>query len=106
MRISFNPQRRDERLTLEKSSGDRLRVNGELFNFGTLMEGDTIPEGAIPCEYICGPVRRINGEICLTLYLPHGANPSHSVAFPEPIIVVADGPIFLPTDEEQANVDA
>lgn len=109
MIITFAPQRRDEALTLEKTSGDRLRINGELFNFNPLEDGDTIPAGAIPCEWIVGPVKRIDGEVRLTIVLPHGPNPSHAVAFPEPINVNEDGPIAVPhdePDEEQADVDA
>lgn len=104
MIIHFSPQRRDDTLTLEKT-GDRLRINGELFNFSPLGEGDTIQAGpvtsSIPCEWIVGPVERINGEIHLTLILPHGSKPSNAVAFPEPMHVVEDGPIAVPRDEEE-----
>lgn len=109
MRISFSPMRRDDTLTLEKTSGDRLRINGELFNFNPLEDGDTIPEGVIPCEWIVGPVERIDGEVRVTIVLPHGPNPSHAVAFPEPITVSDDGPIDIPHDErpeEHADVVA
>lgn len=110
MRISFCPQRRDDALTLEKTSGDRLRINGELFNFGPLADGDLIPEGAIPCDWIIGPVERVDGQVCLTLILPHGPNPSEAVAFPEPITITEDGPILVPQDaapdQEIDNVDA
>lgn len=104
MRISFTPQRRDDTLTLERTAPDRLRINGELFNFGPLNEGDVLPE--VPCEWIAGPVERIGGEVHLTLILPHGPNPSEAVAFPEPIHVTQDGPVAVPYDEEPADVDA
>lgn len=96
MHISFSPQRRDDRLELEKSQGDRLRINGELFNFNPLPDGGTIPAGTIPCEWIIGPVERINGDLHVTLVLPHGPNPIQAVAFPQPITVTADGPIAVP----------
>lgn len=102
MHISFTPQRRDDTLTLERTAPDRLRINGELFNFGPLQEGDVLPE--VPCEWISGPVERIDGEIHLTLILPHGANPPQEVAFPESITVTEDGPITLPGSAQ--NVDA
>jgi hypothetical protein len=66
----------------------------------------------VPSEWIVGPVERIEGEIHLTLILPHGPNPSAAVAFPEPIINPADGVVALPFDppadepEEVADVDA
>ncbi|MEF2552037.1 hypothetical protein VQ042_11800 [Aurantimonas sp. A2-1-M11] len=108
MRISLFPQRRDDPVpTLEKTAGDRLRINGELFNFNTLEDGDTIPAGAVPCDWIVGPVQRIDGEVHVAVILPHGPNPSFGVAFPEPITVSEDGVIALPSDpEEPANVDA
>lgn len=111
MRLSFSPQRRDDSLTLEKASGDRLRINGELFNFNTLNDGDEIPAGTIPSDWIVGPVEKSDGEVRLTVILPHGPNPSRAVAFPEPITVTEDGPIDVPHDEpaeheEPANVDA
>lgn len=99
MRISFSPQRRDDTLSLECTSGDRLRINGDLFNFNTLEDGDLIPAGAIPCEWIVGPVEKVDGEVRLTLILPHGPNPSQVVAFPEPITVTQDGLIGVPFDE-------
>ncbi|HEV7344141.1 MAG TPA: hypothetical protein VGN60_00720 [Devosia sp.] len=108
MKVNFSPVRMDGTLMLEKSAGDRLRINGELFNFNPLEEGDTIPNGVIPCEWILGPVERIEGEVCLTLILPHGPNPSQAVAFPEPITMTEDGPIPVPSDaqpEEPANVE-
>jgi hypothetical protein len=109
MRISFSPQRRDDTLTLEKT-GDRLRINGALFNFSPLADGDTVPAGEVPCEWIVGPIERVDGEIHLTLILPHGPIPSQAVAFPEPITITEDGPIAVPHDParepEPANVDA
>lgn len=97
MHISFSPQRRDDTLTLECTGPDRLRINGELFNFDPLGDGDVIPAGEVPCPWIVGPVERIDGEIHLTLILPHGPNPTETQAFPQPITVTEDGPI---------NVDA
>lgn len=98
MLISFSPQRRDDTLTLERTTPERLRINGELFNFGPLAEGDAIPAGEIPCDWIFGPVERIDGEIHLTIILPHGPSPSDAVAFPDPIFVEEDGPISIPHD--------
>lgn len=98
MRISFIPQRRDDTLTLEKSSGDRLRINGELFNFNPLEDGDRIEAGVIPCDWISGPVERIDGVVTITLLLPHGPNPEPWQAFPEPITVEDDGQVDIPAD--------
>lgn len=95
MRISFSPQRRDDSLTLEKTSGDRLRINGELFNFNTLNDGDIVSN--VSSEWIVGNVTKDNGIVNITIILPHGPNPTQAQAFPKPITVTEDGPI---------NVDA
>lgn len=105
MKINLSPQRRDGTITVEKN-GDRLRINGELFNFDPLPDGGTIKADNIPCEWIVGDVTRTSGEIELTLILPHGANPSQSVAFPVALENVPDGDVKFPHDEDTDNVDA
>lgn len=103
MKISFSPQRCDEDLTVRKN-GDVLTINGEAFDFTTLPDGATIPDGIVPCRWIVGPVERIDGAINITLILPHGPNPSETVAFPSSIENPPDGVIDLP--REPSNVDA
>lgn len=110
MQISFTAQRRDDELVAELISADRIRINGELFNFGPLNEGDIIPRGSIPCEWIDGPVERKDGVICLTLLLPYKIG-LRDVDAPVPITVDIVGVIDLPNldpepEEEAANVDA
>lgn len=105
--ISFSPQRSDQAVTVEKTYDDRLRINGELFNFNPLNDGDVIPAGVIPCNWIVGPVEKTDGAIQLTLILPYGQS-STIVETPKPITVSVDGVIDLPTidHEELTNVDA
>ncbi|GGB00792.1 hypothetical protein GCM10011491_31230 [Brucella endophytica] len=108
MRISLSPQYRADTLTVVRS-GDVLTISGEPYDFSSLPDGATIPAGTIPCKFIVGPVERIDGEINLTLLLPHGASPSQAVAYPEPITVTADGPVAIPHDpepEDNTDVDA
>lgn len=95
MRISFSPQRRDETVTVVKT-GDILTINGDAFDFSDLPDGATIPAGAVPCEFIAGPVERIEGELHLMLLLPHGPSPEPWQAFPEPVIDPPDGSLDLP----------
>lgn len=110
MKISLSPQRRDDTLEVIRSSADVLIINGSLFDFTNLPDGATIAE--VPCEWIVGPVERIDGNLHLTLILPHGPNPSAAVAFPAPIIDPPAGWAFnLPMDAvinnemELADVD-
>ncbi|WP_313489193.1 hypothetical protein [Stutzerimonas nitrititolerans] len=104
MKITLSPQRLDETLTATLA-GDVLTLNGEAFDFTQLPEGATLPAEAIASDWIVGDVARINGELHLTLRLPHGPNPSRAVAFPEPILVTQDGPIPLPFDPVPENVE-
>jgi len=91
----------DETLTASRAS-DVLTLNGEAFDLGPLPDGATLPAEAIDSDWIVGPVSRIDGELHLTLRLPHGPSPSREVAFPEPLHATEDGPIQLPTDEVPA----
>lgn len=95
MKIHLSPVRLDETLTASLA-GEVLTLNGGVFDFSQLPEGATLPAEAIASDWIVGPVSRIDGELHLTLRLPHGPNPSREVAFPEPIHVTEDGPIALP----------
>lgn len=97
MHITFSPVRLDETLTASLT-GDTLTLNGVAFDFGPLPEGATLPAEAIDSEWIVGPVSRTDGDLHLTLRLPHGPNPSQAVAFPRPLVVMVDGEIDLPFD--------
>lgn len=103
MQINLSPVRLDETL-IASITGEVLTLNGEAFDFSQLPEGATLPADAIDSEHFVGPVERINGELHLTLRLPHGANPSQAVAFPEPIAVTENGPVALPFDASQEDV--
>jgi len=106
MRVSFSPQRRDDTMTVSKS-GDILTINGDAFDFTDLPDGATIPAGAITCDWIVGPVKRVDGELCLTLILPHGPSPSQEVAFPADLIDPPDGLLAIPHEEQEpTNVEA
>lgn len=96
MQINLSPVRSNEALTVSRA-GDVLTVNGEAFDLTQLTNGATLPAEAIDSDYFVGPVERIDGELTLTLRLPHGPNPSQAVAFPQPVTVTVDGPVELPT---------
>lgn len=98
MIITLSPQRREDTLTLVKT-GDVLTINGDDFDFTDLPDGETILSGVVPSDFIVGPVKRVDGELHITIVLPHGPTPPIYVAFPDPIIDPEDGAIPLPTDE-------
>ena len=103
MLIKLSPVRMDETLTAS-ITGEVLTLNGGTFDFSQLPEGGTLPAEAIDSPWIIGPVSRINGDLHLTLRLPHGPDPSRAVAFPQPIHVTEDGPVLLPFDAPQEEV--
>jgi hypothetical protein len=99
MKINLLPQRRDDSLRVLKY-GDVLTINGTKYGFTQLGEGETLPASATDCPWLIGDITRTDGELELTLILPHGPNPSPAVAFPEPITVTEDGEVPLPFDAE------
>ena len=95
MLINLSPTRSDRTLEITKT-GETLTINGDTFDFSQLSEGATLPREAIDCEWIVSDVNRVNGEIELTILLPHSANASHEARFPEPIVMTNDGQVVLP----------
>lgn len=102
MNIYFTPKRSDDILILEKTGNDKIKINGELFNFSSLKDGDLIPEGIIPSKWIEGAVEKRDGELHIKIILPHSSNPESYMAFPEPIKVEEDGEIDIP---KNPNID-
>lgn len=95
MKINLSPQRRDDFLNITKQN-DTLSINGTAYDFSQLPDGGVLPAEAVDCEFIVDSVNRINGELELTILLPHSANASESARFPQPIINPADGELELP----------
>jgi len=95
MKIKLSPQRRDDSLSVFKQ-GDVLTINGTDYDFTDLPDGGTLPAEAVDSEFVIGSVNRANGEIELTLLLPHGPNASEAARFPRPILDPADGEVELP----------
>lgn len=95
MRLLLSPVNDPRILNITKTN-DTLTINGESFDFSQLLEGATLPKEAVDCEFIVSDINRINGEIELTILLPHGANASHEARFPEPINMTSNGRVMLP----------
>lgn len=101
MQITLSPQRRDDTLELARS-GDVLTINGAPLDLSGIPEGATLPAAAIDCEWIAGPISRTDGELQLSMILPHGPIPhpappeAAAITHPAPITISADGPIILP----------
>lgn len=92
MKISFTPIRMDSVLVAELSA-ETLTLNGDAYDFSHVEEGQPVEDH--DCPWVIGPVSRVNGELEVTLLLPHGGHPPHDTVFPQPI-QVAGGAIPLP----------
>ena len=96
MILHLSPQRGDDTLTVSKS-GDVLTINGTAFDFSQVPDGGLLPQDAVDCEWIISDIERVDGELVLTLLMPHGADASEAARFPEPLVDVPDGVVVLPS---------
>lgn len=94
MIIKLSPVRSDAGLSVAKS-GDTLEVNSVVLDFSQLPDGATLPAEAVGCEFVIAPVERINGDLVLTLMLPHAADAPQAARFPVDLYP-ADGQVQLP----------
>ncbi|WP_052731799.1 hypothetical protein [Devosia geojensis] len=98
MRIMLSPQRSDAQLVVGKS-GDVLTINGDVLDLSALAAGDSITGASDLHPFLLRDIdRSIDGEIELTLRLPHGPTPEPYMAFPDTLEAVPDGPVDLPWD--------
>jgi len=95
MRIYLSPQRRDDTLTVTKS-GDVLTINGVEYDFTNVPEGGVLPQDAVDCMWLASDITRENGELTLTLLLPHKADATEAARFPQPLTNIPDGKVVLP----------
>lgn len=95
MKINLSPVRWDIELVVKKK-GDKLTINGEVFDFSVIPDGAILSGDAVASDFVVGDVKRVNGELELTLVLPHGADASNAARFPVPIVNPRDGKVELP----------
>lgn len=93
--FTFSPVRMDEEYTLEVK-GKTIVIGGEEFDFSPLPKGAQLPASAIESKWFTGKVIDIDGELHITLILPHGSNAPYERRFPEVITYEGDGVIDLP----------
>ena len=92
MKLTFSPVRMDQTLTA-LVAGDELTLNGEVTDLSHVTEDAPLTDHGHP--WIAGPVRRIEGDLHLTLILPHGANAPSETLFPM-AVEVTQGAVALP----------
>lgn len=94
MIIKLSPVRSDSSLSAFKS-GDTLEINSMTLDFSRLPNGATLPADAVGCDFVIAPVERINGDLVVTLMLPHSYDAPHAARFPVDLYP-ADGQVQLP----------
>lgn len=99
MILSLSPTRSDDTLILDRR-GDVQVINGEAFDFGPLPEGGTLPQAAVACPYLASDVTRTGGVLRLMLLLPLDPDAPDLARFPADVVVLQDGPITLPGQED------
>jgi hypothetical protein len=96
MKITFCPLLTDKVLTISKRS-DVLTINGERFDFRPMPDNSTLPASAVACEWIDHDIKRINGDLEITIRLPFSSESPDTVRFPTELINPPDGNLVLPT---------
>lgn len=94
MRLNFSPVRKDTDILINVE-GDSIWIDGVIYDFSPLNEGDTLPSEAITGDHFAGNITRADGEIVVTIALPHGANAPYERRFPEPVVIDV-GTVELP----------
>lgn len=96
MIINYSPQLRSDTLTLVKQ-GDALTINSVEINFSPLESGTKLPSEV--CQtyspFLLAAQRNEDGELEVTLLLPHGENATQAALFPQPV-TPQDGPVEVP----------
>ncbi len=96
MILNYFPQLRSDALTLSKN-GDILTINGEEIDFEPLESGTKLPLDV--CQeyspFLLAAQRNNDGELELTLLLPHGKDATQAALFPQPVIAI-DGLVEVP----------
>ena len=96
MIINYSPQLRSGTLNLFKQ-GDTLTINDTEIDFSSLESGTKLPSG-VCLEYspfLLAAQRNNDGELELTLLLPHGQDATQAALFPQPVIAI-DGLVEVP----------
>ncbi|WP_074892767.1 hypothetical protein [Pseudomonas graminis] len=95
MIINLSPCVSNAQLELERR-GETLIINGEVFDFSVMKDGDSLPSSAIKSSFFLIDVKKYNGELEFTMLLPIPEIYSHEQAFPKPLTDIRDGVVILP----------
>ncbi len=103
-KITLSPQVSDGELVLVKN-GDKLHINSDEFDFTTLPEGGIIRQATIGHPFIVSDVKRVAGDLILTVLFPIPGNATPEQCFPPLIEASTDGPIAVPAGPDTEPED-
>ncbi|MFL1553207.1 hypothetical protein ACI77I_29730 [Pseudomonas sp. D47] len=71
-------------------SGDKLTLNGEVFDFSQLKEGFLLPSTAVDSRFFVETemIQRVGGEVCITIRLPVTHETAEEIRNPAESIVL------------------
>lgn len=96
MKLRMYPQRWDNEPYELVKLGDSVFINGEEFDFSSMLEGAELPANAIASKWFMSKMERIDGDIELTMLYPIPANYSPEQANPIFLVDLPDGVVVLP----------
>ena len=89
----------DERASFAKE-GDSLIINGEMFDFSPLLEGERLPIQAIASTFFADNVERTDGVLRIAIRMPISMELYVIGGIPDILIDAPDGPLDLPPEPE------
>jgi hypothetical protein len=95
MIIKLSPQLGRRALVVTKA-GNTLTINGELFDFSRMVEGDVLSRTAITSDWFSADVEYKGGQLIVPLILPIFNGYTQAQAFPADLVNVPDGPVVFP----------
>ncbi|XBT42102.1 tail fiber assembly protein [Pseudomonas viridiflava] len=104
MIIKLSPQEMHppQQLAVWKN-GEQLNINGLTIDLANLVEGAALPVNAIGSAWLATPIRRIGGQVVLTLFLPNSPESTEAERFPSDLVDVPDGRVALPGKPAEEN---
>ena len=104
--IKFSPTRSDDmELLTVKVKGFVLTVNGEVFDFSPLQDGDSLHPDAVESLYFTGDITCTDGDLNVALLMPYRPTEEESILFPA-TVSVKTGTVKVPTDSQKVKVKA
>lgn len=82
--ISLSPIQGAAHLKLQRT-GDAFFINGEVFDFSQIQDGDRLPRDGVKCAALLSDVMRVNGDISMTLVAGYDGPGTQDERFPQPI---------------------